>query len=392
VPNASTTGIRFDQFPGSPSVTNGKYLVFKGNYTDTEPDGVTTVSRTGVYFRDLSVSNSPVHVIADSTMPIPGVDPATPFGSTAPPSAANGKVAFVGLDNEDAPTAGGLYLAQIADKPPLTPLVQIGQTVVTDSAGDRLVDNPTFTQLGEGLAFDGRYIAFWGAWGADSRQVPLTCPTDGNADLIAACQQQYPPNGATTKPVPVNQGIFLYDTVREKLWMVARAGTAEQFQDFLYWVFSGSPGTTGGSGGGGESGPTDAEPPRWRASAFAAVDGTRGVIFKGSLMPAEGVTPPTSGIYGAAFTGSKVDPVFKIAEVDDNIAPIDPTAPADSTITALGIERESLRGGWLTITASTLDPLGESWAGIYATYLPGAFRVVDPDSDPSTVNTLILGQ
>lgn len=389
VPNASTTGIKFDQFPGSPTVASGKYLAFKGNYTDT--DGTTTISRTGVYYRDLSVSNSPVQVIADSKTPIPGT--ATLFGSTAPPSAANGQVAFVGLDNEDAPTAGGLYLAQIAATPPLTALVQIGQTVVTDSAGDPLVDNPTFTQLGEGLAFDGRYIAFWGAWGTETRDVTLTCPTDGNTDLIAACQQQYPPDGVTTKPVPVNQGIFLYDTVQKKLWMVARAGTDQQFQDFLYWVFSGSPGTTGSGSGSGssESGPTDAEPPRWRASAFAAVDGARGVILKGSLMPAEGFAPPTSGIYGAPFTGSTVGSVFKIVEVDDIIAPIDPTAPAESKVTALGIERESLRSGWLTITASTLDPLGESWAGIYATYFPGAFHVI-PADDPSKVGTLVLGK
>jgi hypothetical protein len=389
VPNAANPGTKFDQFPGSPSVTNGKYVVFKGNYTDLDTDGVTTISRTGVYYRDLSVSNSSVQMIADSKTLIPGIDPATPFGSTAPPSAANGQVAFVGLDNEDAPTAGGLYLAPIAATPTLTALVQISQTVVTDSAGDPLGDNPTFTQLGEGLAFDGRYIAFWGAWGTDTRQITLTCPTDGNADLIAACNDQNP-GGTKEVMVPVNQGIFLYDSVRKKLWMVARAGTAEQFQDFLYWVFSGSPGTTGGSGGSGESGPTDAEPPRWRASAFAAVDGARGVIFKGSLMPAEGFTPPTSGIYGAAFTGSTVGSVFKIAEVDDNIAPIDPTAPADSTITALGIERESLRGGWLTITASTLDPLGESWAGIYATYVPGAFHVIDA-VEAGKVGTLVLG-
>ncbi|MGA8004894.1 MAG: hypothetical protein WCA17_02245 [Burkholderiales bacterium] len=393
VPNARMMGLKFDQFPGSPTVSDGKYLAFKGNYTDTDTDGVTPISRTGVYYRDLSVSNSPLHVIADSSMLIPGTDPATTFGSTAPPSAANGHVAFVGLDNEDAPTAGGLYIAPLADKPALTALVQIGQTMVTDNAGKPMAGDPTFTALGEGLAFDGRYIAFWGAWGTETRPITLTCPTDGNADLIAACQNQYPPDGVTTKPVPVNQGIFLYDTVQKKLWMVARAGTGEQFQDFLYWVFSGSPGTTGSESGGGsdESGPTDAEPPRWRASAFAAVDGARGTIFKGSLTSAEGVATPSSGIYGAAFTGSAVDPVFKIAEVGDSIAPMDSTAPADSAITALGIERESLRGGWLTITASTLDPLGESWAGIYATYFPGAFHV-NPAPDPSGVGTLVLGK
>ena len=48
VPDASTTGIKFDQFPGSPSVTDNKYLVFKGNYNDG-------VSKTGVYYRDLEL-------------------------------------------------------------------------------------------------------------------------------------------------------------------------------------------------------------------------------------------------------------------------------------------------------------------------------------------------
>ena len=172
VPNASVTGLKFDQFPGSPTVSDGKYLAFKGNYTDTDPDGITPISRTGVYYRDLSVSNSPLHVIADSSMLIPGG--AMAFGSTAPPSAANGKVAFVGLDNEDAPTAGGLYVAPLADKPVLTPLVQIGQPVVTDSAGNPVTGDPTFTALGEGLAFDGRYIAFWGAWGTETRPITLS--------------------------------------------------------------------------------------------------------------------------------------------------------------------------------------------------------------------------
>lgn len=382
VPNASATGLKFDQFPGSPTVTDGRYLAFKGNFTDG------TTPRTGVYYRDLSVSNSPVHVIADSSMLIPGA--ATAFGSTAPPSAAKGKVAFVGLDNEEAPTAGGLYLAPVADKPVLTPLVQIAQTVVTNSSGNALAGDPTFNQLGEGLSFDGRYVSFWGAWSTETREITLSCPTDGNAALIAACQQQYP-SGETTVLVPVNQGIFLYDTVQSALRMVARAGTGEQFQDFLYWVFSGA------AGGSGESGATDAEPPRWRASAFAAVDGARGVIFKGTLTPAESGTTPGSGIYGAAFAGNAMGAVFKVAEVGDSIASMDPAAPADSTIGSLGIERESLRGGWLTLTIASAETETEGeeaevvgWAGIYTTYFPGAFHVSAAVA-PETVGRLVLG-
>lgn len=383
VPNASTSGVKFDQFPGSPTVTQGHYVAFKGNYTDG------STSKTGIYYRDLNIDGSAVHVIADTNMTIPGTS--TTFGSTAPPSAAGGQVAFVGLDNEDAPTAGGIYLAAVADRPALTALVQIGSTVVPDAAGNPLTGNPTFSQLGEGLSFDGRYISFWGAWGTQDpnnmRQVTLTCPTDGNDGMRAACLEQYP-SGQTQKAVAIDQGIFVYDLQTGKVTMAARAGATEMFQDFLYWVFSGH-GATGGSGS-GTSGPTDAEPPRWRSSAFTAVDSERGVLFKGSLSSAGGATPPASGIYGAAYTGGAPGAVFKLVEVGDDMTAIDHAAPAGSAVTALGIEREALRRGWLTLTASSLDPAGESWGGVYATYFPSAFRV-NGAVVPGAMPTLGLG-
>ena len=43
-------GTRFDQFPGSPAVSDGRFVVFKGNFID--PD--TGEGMTGVYVRDLS--------------------------------------------------------------------------------------------------------------------------------------------------------------------------------------------------------------------------------------------------------------------------------------------------------------------------------------------------
>ncbi len=383
VPDASTTGVKFDQFPGSPTVTQGRYVLFKGNYTDG------STSKTGVYFRDLGTASSRVQVIADSNMIIPGTV-STLFGSTAPPSAAKGQVVFVGLDNEDAPMAGGIYIAPVASKPPLSALVTIGETVVPDATGSPLAGSPTFSQLGEGLAFDGRYIAFWGAWGTHDpngmREVVLNCPTDGSTALRDACNQQYP-SGQAQMQDPVNQGIFLYDTVQHKLWMVAKAGEGEQFQDFLFWVFSGSPGASGGSD---SSGPTDAEPPRWRASSFAAVDGARGVLFKAARQPGDG-TVPASGVYGAAFTSGTIGPVFKVVEVGDAMAPIDPAAPPDSSVTSVGLERESLRGGWLAMTVSSLDPASESWAGIYATYFPAAFHV-NVAAAPGQLGTLVLGR
>lgn len=412
VPGASTAGVRFDQFPGSPAVSDGKYLVFKGNYTDG------TSSKTGIYYRDLGTTGSPVTLIADSNTPIPGASAPTPsgsasspagsvpvFGSTAPPSAADNHVVFVGLDNESAPTMGGIYLAPIADRPTLTPLVEIGKTPVPDSTGSPLpapagsATAPVFTLLGEGLAFDGRYVAFWGAWGtgngnAGMHQISVTCPTDGNKQLVAACMagstkdSNGQPTGNTPEWVPDNQGIFVVDSSTGKVWMVARAANdnSEAFGSLLYWTYSGAPPAPGSAG------PTDAEPPHWRASAFAAVDGNRGVIFKGSLA---GTTGPSSGIYGAALTSANgavtsVGPVFKVVAVGDPMGMLDPASPAGSTVTSLGIERESLRNGWLTLTASSIDPAGEGWAGVYATYFPNGFHVGTP-AQAGAMPDLILG-
>ncbi len=387
VPGAGASApLRFDQFPGSPAVTQGRYVVFKGNFT--LPAG----GATGVYYRDLSGNASAVQRIADTSMTIPGT--ALQFGSTAPPSAAGGDVVFTGLDNEDAPTAGGIYLAPVQPDPVLQPLVLIGITEVPDSSGAPLPPMagasapPTFSQVGEGLGFDGRYVSFWGAWDTQDptqmRKVALQCPSDGNKDLINYCQSQYGgPGGIAQMPEPVNQGIFVYDTQNHSLWMVARAGVGEQFQDLLFWNYSGKAPAAGSSGS------TDAEPPRWRASAFSTVEAGRGVLFKGSLTPVSGASTPASGIYGAALSGSGMGPVFKVVELGDPMSAIDPAAPAGSTVSSVGLEREALRGGWLTLTVSSLNPALESWAGIYVTYFPGAWHVQQPD--PAVMGVLALG-
>jgi hypothetical protein len=160
VPEPEFPGILFEVFPGSPSVTNGNTIVFKGNYTGDRG------GETGVYYRQLdneaAGGTSPVVLIANNTDTlIPGTD--TVFGSTAPPSAAKERVVFAGFDNEDAPTLGGIYLAPLQSEPPLTTLVSIGQRVPGEPA------NETFNGLGEGGAFDGRFVGFWGAWGEETR-------------------------------------------------------------------------------------------------------------------------------------------------------------------------------------------------------------------------------
>ncbi len=81
--------------------------------------------------------------------------------------------------------------------------------------------------------------------------------------------------------------------------------------------------------------------------------------------------------------------VFKAVAEGDDMTAIDPAAPAGSTVSSVGIEREALRGGWLTITISSLDAAEERWAGVYATYFPGAWHVQQPD--PAVMGVLKLG-
>jgi hypothetical protein len=49
---------------------------------------------------------------------------------------------------------------------------------------------------------------------------------------------------------------------------------------------------------------------------------------------------------------------------------LDLMAPEDAVIVELGVERDGFRNNWLAINASFLNPLGESWAGIYLTAVP----------------------
>lgn len=359
---------KFDVFPGSPSVSDGKFLVSKGNFV---LDGV---GRTCVFFRDITGQDNPGVMIASSLTLIPGQADVT-FGSTAPPSAADGKMVFTGLDVEEAPTLGGIYLAPLTPQPALTPLVEIGD-LVPDGQGQPLGDGSTFNAFGEGLSFDGRHLAFWAAWGDEKRELILDCPADGNAALLEYCMENAPlPNGQWPVEVPVNQGVFLLDTQTGSLKMVARAGAEQEFEDFLFWVFSGRPPGVGG----GEEG-DEAEPPRWRASAFVAVDGARGVLFKGSKTPGEGV--PESGIYKVALNNDTLGPVQKVVEVGDSHVSIDPSAPAGSVVSVVGLEREAIRDGWFALTLGFLGPELESWAGVYATFAPD-FSTIPTSSPPA---------
>jgi len=403
-------GIPFDVFPGSPSVTLGGTLVFKGNYT------VDLVGKTGVYYRDLvngpiplpsgsslapAGGTNPVVLIANNTETlIPGTD--TVFGSTAPPSAADGVAVFAGFDNEESPTLGGIYLAPLSpypsgEQPKLTPLVRIGSPVPTESKA-------TFNRLGEGVSFDGRFVAFWGAWGTETKTVRLYCPKEGNKARIDYCNQRLDlgtgkldgdPNSICDdtndpmygiscyqeKQVPVHQGIFVHDIRSGKAGtthMVAK--TADGFDDFVYWNYSGrAPGV--GEGGEDED---DGEPARWRSTAFMAVSGlvdgsmtdaTFHAAFKARTGSLDSDThvyiDPVDGIYLRKGPGQQ--PIQTLAQTGMDGTLIDPEAVDDLgsslPVTEMGIERDGFRGNALVINV-TMGTEETGWAGIYLTRVP----------------------
>jgi hypothetical protein len=355
-------GTPFDVFPGAPAVTDGATIVFKGNYT------VGLAAKTGVYYRRLANGgaaggDAPVVLIANNTATlIPGTQ--TVFGSTSPPSAADGRAVFAGFDNEENPTLGGIYLAPLTGpEPPLTTLVAIGSRVPGENSRAR------FSKLGEGVAFDGRFVAFWGAWGTATRTLVLRCPTEGNAARVAFCNEQYP-DGFTVQ-VPVHQGVFVYDIRTREVRTVAKA--PGDFDDFLFWNFSGRvPGMT-------EGGDDDGEPARWRSSAFVAVSG----MVNGRLRDA-GFHAAFKARAGAVVSGAYVDPVdgiylgrglgrariLTLVETGMDGTMLDPEAVDDLgnglPVTAVGIERDGFRGGALVINAS-MGSEETGWAGIYLT-------------------------
>ena len=370
-------GTRFDQFPGSPAVTDGTKIAWKGNYTDPT-DGL---GRTGVYFRDVLANGgtSPVTLIANSNMLIPNqpAGGAVKFGSTAPPSAANGYVVFTGLDIEDAPTLGGIYRAPLMSEPPLQVLAGIGDPVPGENGA-------TFNRFGEGLSIssDGRYVSFWGAWGTEYRTRMLYCVDDGNKERVAYCKATHP-EGYPAQ-VPVNQGIFVADAMTGNIIPVAKAGS-EGISDFVYWVYSGSPPGVGNPGD--ESGDETKEPPRWRSSAFSALAGnskssygTPGTHFQIAF---KATRNGVDGIY--LRQGHMSAPLITVVEtLMSQGQSIDPSAPENSIVTAVGIERDGFRHDKLAIAVSMLYETVDTsigWAGLYLVRVPALTTRGDVNGD-----------
>jgi hypothetical protein len=388
VPEFEGFGIAFEVFPGSPSVTNGNTIVFKGNYT---AEGA---ARTGVYYRELAAepwggTSQSVLIANNAHTLIPGTT--VMFGSTAPPNAADNQAVFAGFDNEQAPTLGGIYLAPLQYQPPLTTIVKIGDRVPGQAGGAR------FNTFGESIAFDGRFVGFWGAWGEDSRTVKLYCKEEGNKDRIAYCNQalycaatdetlgepssicddetdpRFGKSCYTTRQVPEYQGIFVHDTVNGKTSLIAQSDS--EFEDFLFWNYSGRV-PCSSHGHGAEGGEDDGESIRWRSSAFVAVStGTEAKLntaFKAkSGRLRNGIYEnQIDGIY--LRTGSNQNSIVTVVDTTMDGQVLDPEAPPDSKITELGLEREGLRGRWLTINASMEVEGGEEedgMAGVYITQI-----------------------
>lgn len=365
---------RFDQFPGTPSPTDEGYVLTKGNYSLNEN------RHTGVFFQNLFGGDLAVQLIANTGTEIPNVpenEQGLTFGSTAPPSAAKNQVVFVGYDNEETPLYGGVYLADIQSQPMLNTLIGMGDPVPG-------VKNGQFARFGEGLSFNGRHVAFWGTWGNETRTLRLHCPTEGNRDRREYCRNEDPETNRDTderwqeKEIPVNQGIFVQDTQTGKTVLIAQTG--ENYDDFLYWNYSGRPPGTGE----GDVDAEDSEPPRWRSAAFIAVSNIgNGAAYATVFKARSGEIGEETRTYENFIDGiylKRGPGKFSIATLIDTTSPgtgLDADAPADTVISSLGLERDGFRGNYLAITASMLGVSGEeaesTWAGIYFVEIPAAF-------------------
>jgi len=362
-------GTGFDQFPGSPAVTERTTIVFKGNFS-VKIDGK-LVGKTGVFYRDFAAKGgtAPIELIASSFKLIPGSN--TLFGSTAPPSAGGKYAVFAGYDNEGQPTKGGIYRARLGKKPiALETVVKIGDPV-PGAAGKK------FKRFGEAISVssNGRHVLFWGGWGAD-RTVPLVCPAEGNAAMREACLKA--PNQGE---VPKSQGFFLRDMQSKTTIVIAKTGDTvdgRKIEDFVYWNFSGR---VLGKGHGGEEDPEETlELARWRSTSFGAVSGTGAPgmsVVKARFADNNDGIENEQALLLRDVKPSRVGDLVPLLRTGDLGAMVDPEAPAGAVISALGIERDGFRGNWLALTASMMLPAevaaaaGEDsgevtgWAGVY---------------------------
>jgi len=372
VHGAVKTGTGFDQFPGSPAVTERNTIVFKGNFA------VDGAGKTGVFYRDVVAKGgiAPIELIASSFTYIPGCKPITSpaclFGSTAPPSAGGKYAVFAGYDNEQLPTRGGIYRARLGKKPVvLETVVKIDDQVPGEPNGTK------FEVFGEAVSVSstGRTLLFWGGWGG-KRDVLMQCPDEGNAAMRAFCAKQTP--YPTYRQVPQHQGFFVRDMQLGTTTPIVKTGEYiddVEVTDFVYWNFSGRvPGK--GHEGGEEDGEETEELARWRSTSFGAVSGNG--VPNISAFRAR-TADEQDGIYLRRVLPSGMGDLVKLLKTGEpQVVDVSPEADG-MEISAVGIERDGFRGNWLAVNVSMLVTSdmataaagGEEseedtgWAGVY---------------------------
>jgi hypothetical protein len=193
--------------------------------------------------------------------------------------------------------------------------------------------------------------------------------------------------------LPVNEGIFVYDSKSKSVVPVARVGE-DGVETFLYCKFSGrAPGASSGCGGGsghGEGGEEgggpddfgsyeDGELARWRCGAYVAL-ASRGAAYYQVAYKA--VSDGKTGLY--LWDSRPKKALQTVLETGMDASVLDLNA-AGMKITGIGIERDGFRKGWMAITASMAAPTSgveaaaddghsdeaEGGAGIFLTRVPG---------------------
>jgi hypothetical protein len=250
-----------------------------------------------------------------------------------------------------------------------------------------------FTRFGESLALgdQGRFVAFWAAWGAETVERVVTCPAEGNKDRRAFCNEVVCPGGSCVLELPAREGLFAYDVARGVVLPVAKAGQ-DGIDTFLYCKFSGRvPGASsgcgggsgqgegpggpgqghggpggsdqgqgGGSGEGGEGGPDDfdnyedGELARWRCGANVALASRGNAWFQVAYRAVR------AGETSLELWDSRPRvPRQVLLQTGMDAAALQP-AYAGMKIASLGIERDGFRKGWMAITASMLADAPEA--------------------------------
>ena len=112
------------------------------------------------------------------------------------------------------------------------------------------------------------------------------------------------------------------------------------------------------------------------SSPFRARGATFKAAFKartGELVDDGVYVDPVDGIYLGRGPGQGRPSIATVLDTTMDGQLLDPEAPAGSTITELGLEREGLRGDWLAVSAKMGIEGGEEeddMAGVYLTELP----------------------